>query len=101
MASVSTGEREIGEEPGYAFIENGAIIACGLVAKRTAQPTFAHACQTHDILPKNNHLELSFTIHITLAQENASLRLGDSSTEVGSILQSSSRMAAVFYCRRG
>ncbi len=48
MAAISAGEREVGEEPGYAFIEHRAIVACRLVAEGTDKPAFAHACGTGD-----------------------------------------------------
>jgi hypothetical protein len=42
--------------------------------------------QARDILPKNIRLKLLFSIHTTLALENASSRSDESSTEVACIL---------------
>jgi hypothetical protein len=57
--------------------------------------------QARDILPRNIRLKLSFTIHTTLAPENASSRSDESFTEVAFIMRSSRRMVAVYCCRRG
>ena len=43
VAAVAAGERQIGEQARQALIENGAIVAAGLVAERAGQPTLANA----------------------------------------------------------
>src|SRR6516165_644503 len=43
IATVTSGEREFGEELGNPLIENRAVIAAGLVTQGTSKPRFAHA----------------------------------------------------------
>src|ERR1700756_997025 len=43
ITAVTTGQREIAEQLGDALIEDGMIVAAGLVAKRRRQPTLADA----------------------------------------------------------
>ena len=43
IAAVAAGEREIGEQLGDALIEDGAVVATGLVAERAGEPRFADA----------------------------------------------------------
>ena len=43
IAAVAAGEREIGEQLGNALVEDGAVVAAGLVAERAGKPTFADA----------------------------------------------------------
>jgi hypothetical protein len=101
ISSVAAGERESFEQPGKAMIEDGTIIAAGLVAERASDPALASAGQARDILPRNTRSKLSFTTPITLVPENASSRSDESSTEVAFILRSSRRMVAVFCSRHG
>src|SRR4029079_14682848 len=46
MSAVAARQREIFEQPGHALIENRAIVATGLVAKRRGKPTFSDAGRT-------------------------------------------------------
>ena len=71
------------------------------LSQGAGKPAFADTARPRDIRPKNIRLKLSFTIHITLAPENASSRSDESFTEVAFILRLSRRMVAAFYCRRG
>ena len=48
IAAVAAGERQIAEQLGDALIENGAIVAAGLVAERASQPAFADAGRAAD-----------------------------------------------------
>src|SRR5215203_1291396 len=41
IAAVAAGERELGEQLGDALIEDGAVVATGLVAERAGEPRFA------------------------------------------------------------
>jgi hypothetical protein len=43
IAAVATGEREIGEEFGDSLVEDGAVVATGLVTERRGKPAFADA----------------------------------------------------------
>src|SRR5512133_3595260 len=43
IATVTAGERELGEELGNPLIENRAVVAAGLVTQGTSKPRFAHA----------------------------------------------------------
>ena len=43
VATVAAGEREGVEQAGHAMVEDGAIVAAGLVAERAGEPTFADA----------------------------------------------------------
>ena len=43
IATVTAGEREVGEQLGHALIEDGTIIAAGLVAECAGEPGFADA----------------------------------------------------------
>ena len=43
IATVTAGERELGEEFGNPLIENRAVVAAGLVAESASKPRFAHA----------------------------------------------------------
>ena len=43
IATVTAGERELGEELGNPLIENRAVFAAGLVTQSTSKPRFAHA----------------------------------------------------------
>ena len=43
IATVTAGEREVGEELGNPLIENRAVVAAGLVSQGTSKPRFAHA----------------------------------------------------------
>src|ERR1700738_3343959 len=43
IATVTAGERELGEELGNPLIENRAVVAAGLVTQSTSKPRFAHA----------------------------------------------------------
>ena len=47
MAAVAAGESEIGEEPGDALIEHGAVVAAGLVAEGRGEPALADAGWAH------------------------------------------------------
>jgi hypothetical protein len=55
------------------MIEDGAVVAAGLVAECTGKPTFAGSGRAHDILPKNIRSKLSFNIRIIHAPVSASL----------------------------
>ena len=87
MPAVAASKRKRIEEPRQPAIADRSVVAASLVAERTGNPTLADAGQAYDIVPKNTRLKLSSIIHITLAQENASLPLGDSSMEAFSTLQ--------------
>ena len=41
MAAVAAGERQIAEQLRHALIEDGAVVAASLVAKRTGEPRLA------------------------------------------------------------
>ena len=43
VATVTAGERELGEDFGNPLIENRAVVAAGLVTQGTSKPRFAHA----------------------------------------------------------
>ena len=43
VATVTAGERELGEEFGNPLIENRAVVAASLVTQGTSKPRFAHA----------------------------------------------------------
>ena len=43
VATITAGERELGEELGNPLIENRAVVAAGLVTQGTSKPRFAHA----------------------------------------------------------
>jgi hypothetical protein len=43
IATVTAGERELGEELGNPLIENRAVVAAGLVTQGTSKPRFAHS----------------------------------------------------------
>jgi hypothetical protein len=86
VAAVAAGEREIGEELGDSLVEDGAIIATGLVSERRCQPALADAGQARDIVPRNSASKLSSAIHIILALENVSPLSGVSSMEASFIL---------------
>ena len=43
VASVATGESQIGEEPGDALIEHRAIVAASFVSESRSKPALAHA----------------------------------------------------------
>jgi hypothetical protein len=64
------------------MIEDGEVLAAGLVTERAGEPAFADAAQAHDILPRNIRLKLSSIIRIILALGKASWRTGDSLTGV-------------------
>jgi hypothetical protein len=68
------------------MVEHGEVFFAGDVPQSAGEPALTDAAQAHAILPRNIRLKLLSAIHITLAQENASSRSGDSSTEVGSTL---------------
>ena len=55
-------------------------------ARPACDPAPSIERQARDILPKNIRLKLLFSIHTTLALENASSRSDESSTEVACIL---------------
>jgi hypothetical protein len=42
LATVTAGERELGEKLGNPLIENRAVVAAGLVTQGTSEPRFAH-----------------------------------------------------------
>ena len=48
IAAVAAGEREIVEQPGDALIEDGAVVAAGLVAERAGEPALADAGRAAD-----------------------------------------------------
>ena len=48
IAAVASGEREIGEQLGDALIEDGAVVATGLVAEGAGEPRFADPGGTFD-----------------------------------------------------
>ena len=48
MAAVAASERERIEQPRHAMIEDGAVVAAGLVAERACNPTFADAGRADD-----------------------------------------------------
>ena len=43
MTPVAACERQGIEQPRHAMVEDGAVVAAGLVAERTGNPTFADA----------------------------------------------------------
>src|SRR5260370_22836210 len=43
IATVAAGEREVGEQLGHALVEDGSIIAAGLVTECAGEPGFADA----------------------------------------------------------
>src|SRR5260370_39153816 len=43
IATVTAGERKLGEELGNPLIENRAVVAAGLLTPGTSKPRFAHA----------------------------------------------------------
>ena len=43
IASVTMGQRQIGEEPRDALVEDGPVVAARFVAEGTSKPTFADA----------------------------------------------------------
>src|SRR3954451_6144253 len=51
MAAVAAGQREISEQLWDALIEHRAVVAAGLMAESTGQPTFADAGRSSVILP--------------------------------------------------
>ena len=73
MTAVAACKCEGIEQPRHAMIEDGAVVAAGLVAERTGKPTFADSGRAHDILPKNIRSKLSFNIRIIHAPVSASL----------------------------
>ena len=73
MTPVAACKRQGIEQPWHAMIEDGAVVAAGLVAERTGKPTFADSGRARDILPKNIRSKLSFNIRITHAPASASL----------------------------
>src|SRR5439155_18687522 len=48
MASVATGKRQIGEQPGDALIEHRAIVAASFVSESRSEPTLAHTGRAAD-----------------------------------------------------
>src|SRR6266545_4365216 len=48
MASVATGERQIGEQPGDALIEHRAIVAASFVSESRSEPALAHTGRAAD-----------------------------------------------------
>ena len=48
MATVAAGEREIGEQLGQALVEDGALVATGLVGERAGEPGFADPGRAFD-----------------------------------------------------
>ena len=86
MTTVAACECQCIEQPWHAMIEDGSIVAAGLVAERAGKPTLADAGQAHDILRKNRCLKSSFDIHIILAPVNASPSYDDSFMRVAPTL---------------
>jgi len=76
VAAIAASEREIGEQLWNALVEDGAVVATGLVAERGGKPTFAGAGQASDILHRNICSKLSSIIRIIRAPEKASLFSG-------------------------
>jgi hypothetical protein len=62
------------------MIEDGEVLAAGLVTERAGEPAFTDAARAHDIVPKNIRLKLSSIIRIIPALENASSLSGGSFT---------------------
>ena len=48
VSSVTAGEREGGEQPRHAVIEDGEVLPAGLVAEGAGEPTFADAARAGD-----------------------------------------------------
>lgn len=48
VATIAPGEREAGEELGDALVQDGAVVAAGLVAERAGEPAFADTGRTGD-----------------------------------------------------
>ena len=48
VAAVAAGEREIGEQPGHALVEDRAVVAAGLVPEGAGQPALADAGRAFD-----------------------------------------------------
>ena len=72
IAAVAAGEREIAEELGHALVEDGAVVAAGLVTEGCGEPTFADTGRARDILRKNSPSKLSSDIRIIRAPANTS-----------------------------
>ena len=60
IAAVAASERQLPEQLWDALIEDGAIVATGLVAERPGEPAFAGAGQANDIMPGVRILRRSF-----------------------------------------
>ena len=58
MASVAACERQRIEQARHAMIEHGAVVAAGLVAERTGEPTLARAglARDQEVLPPRDPL---------------------------------------------
>jgi hypothetical protein len=76
ITAIAAGEREIGKQFWNALIEDGAVVAAGLVAERAGEPRFPRAGWASDKLHRNSCSKLSSIIRIILAPENASLFSG-------------------------
>ncbi len=74
------GDRQIGEVPGHAGVENRHVFPAGLVPERAGEPAFAKTTQANDILPKNTFSILSLNIRIIRLQEGGSRWFGALST---------------------
>ena len=64
IAAIAARQGKVGEELGNALVEDGAIVATGLVRQRAGQPGLAHAGQAYDILRTNRRSMLSSGIRI-------------------------------------
>jgi hypothetical protein len=51
VAAIATGEREGCEQPRHAVIEDGEVLAAGLVAERAGEPTLADAGRDSVTMP--------------------------------------------------
>jgi hypothetical protein len=71
MTAIAACQRQGIEQSRHTLIQDGAIVAAGLVTERTRKPTLANPGRAHDIPPKNIRSKLSFNIRIIRAPVNA------------------------------
>ena len=72
VTPIATRQRQIGEEPRHAVVEDGHVLPAGFLAQRAGEPAFADAGRANDILPKNTCSTLSLNICIIRFLEGGS-----------------------------
>jgi len=101
VAAVAAGERQRFEQPRQPVIEDGAIVAAGLVAERAGDPALANPGRSSVILPGVRRLKSESGIRFIRAAARRWRWWAPSAMRASSTSSSANRIERWRCCRRG